>query len=264
LSRAPSDASRPAWLRVDYGTPKVPEITAAFWIIKVLTTGMGETASDHLVHHYGGPAAVLAGGVAFSAAIIWQFSMRRYSTWVYWLAVVMVSVFGTMCADVLHLGLHIPYVVSTVFFSVVVAATFTLWHRVERTLSIHSVTTRRREAFYWAAVLATFALGTAAGDFTARTLHLGYAGSSILFAVMIAVPAAAYGLSRAHSVLYFWSAYVLTRPLGASLADYMAVSKARGGLGWGTGPVTLLWTVLIVVAVAYLAVTHSDVAPRRR
>jgi uncharacterized membrane-anchored protein len=264
LSPAPSAPSRPAWLFVDYGAVKVPEITAAFWVIKVLTTGMGETASDHLVHHWGAPPAVLAGALAFAAALLWQFSLRRYSTWAYWLAVVMVSVFGTMCADVLHLGLHIPYIVSTVFFSFVVAATFLMWHRVEGTLSIHSITTRRRESFYWVAVLGTFSLGTAAGDFTARTLHLGYAGSTILFALLIAVPAVTYGVTRAHSVLWFWVAYVLTRPLGASLADYMAVSHARGGLAWGTGPVTLLWTGLIVICVAYLSISHSDQAPRRR
>ena len=246
-------------LAVDYGVTKVPAITAAFWIIKVLTTGMGETASDYMVHRWGGPVAVVPCALVFAAVLVWQLALRRYRTWVYWLAVVMVSVFGTMAADVTHIVFHVPYVVSTTVFSLVLAAVFVLWHRTESTLSIHSITTRRRELFYWSAVLSTFALGTAAGDMTARTLGLGYAGSTILFAALMAVPAVAYFLTRRHGVLWFWVAYVITRPLGASMADYMAFSTRRGGLGWGTGVVTLVWTGLIVVFVAYLALTHTDV-----
>ncbi len=245
-----------------FSTPmgiKVPEITVAFWVIKVLTTGMGEAASDYLVKRLGGPVSVPIGFVAFAVAIAWQFSRRRFYTWTYWLAVVMVSVFGTMAADVLHIGLHIPYFASTLFYAVVLTAVFILWQRSEKTLSIHSINTTRREFFYWSAVLTTFALGTAAGDLTARTLHLRYAGSTFLFAALIAIPALAYWKTKAHHVFYFWFAYVITRPLGASMADYLAVSHVRGGLNWGYGPVTIAWSVLIVLAVAYLAISHNDV-----
>jgi uncharacterized membrane-anchored protein len=237
---------------------KVPEITLAFWVIKVLTTGMGEAASDYLVKRLGGPVAVLIGFSVFALAISWQFSLKRYYTWAYWLAVVMVSVFGTMAADVLHLGLHIPYVASTMFYMSVLSVVFIVWYRRERTLSIHSITTTRREFFYWCTVLSTFALGTAAGDLTARTLHLRYAGSTFLFAALIAIPALIYWKTKAHPIFYFWFAYIVTRPLGASMADYLAVSHVRGGLNWGFGPVTLAWSGLIVVAVAYLAVSHHD------
>jgi uncharacterized membrane-anchored protein len=237
---------------------KVPEITAAFWIIKVLTTGMGEAASDYLVKVLGGPVAVPIGFIAFAAAMVWQLMLSKYRTWVYWLAVVMVSVFGTMAADVLHIGLHVPYALSTTLFVVVLAVVFALWRKSENTLSIHSINTTRRELFYWSAVLATFALGTAAGDLSARSLHLGYAGSTFLFAALMALPALAFWRLRSHGVFFFWCAYVVTRPLGASMADFLAVSHSRGGLGWGYGVVTLAWSTLIVAFVAYLAISHSD------
>lgn len=238
---------------------KVPEVTAFFWITKVLTTGMGETTSDYLVRTLDPPVAVALGGVCFVAALVLQFAVKRYIAWVYWLAVVMVSVFGTMAADVLHIGLGVPYLVSTVFFAAVLAVVFLWWHRSEKTLSIHSIHTRRREAFYWATVLSTFALGTAAGDFTATSLNLGYLGSAVMFAVIIAIPALAYWKFRLSAVAAFWAAYVVTRPLGASLADWMAVSHARGGLDWGSGPVSIGWSVAIIVFVAILAVTRRDV-----
>lgn len=237
---------------------KVPEVTVYFWIIKVLTTGMGETASDYLAHLLGPIPAVGVGGLALVASLVVQFSVRRYVAWVYWTAIVMVSVFGTMAADVLHVGLGVPYAVSTPFFMVALAAVFALWYASERTLSIHSISTRRRETFYWAAVLATFALGTAAGDLTA-TAGLGYLGSAVLFAVAICVPALAHRARVLGAVTAFWTAYVLTRPLGASIADWMAVGRGRGGLAWGLGPVTLSWTVAILGFVAYLAISRRDV-----
>jgi uncharacterized membrane-anchored protein len=243
---------------------KVPEITVLFWVIKVLTTGMGETASDYLAHRFAPPVAVGMGALAFAAALLLQFAARRYVAWVYWLAVVMVSVFGTMAADVLHVGLGIPYLVSTVFFMVVLAAVFVVWYRVEGTLSIHRIDSRRREVFYWAAVLATFALGTAAGDLTATTFGWGYLASGVVFAVAIAVPAVAHRGLGLGAVAAFWIAYVITRPLGASFADWMGVSAARGGLAWGTGPVTLGWLAAIVVLVAYLAARPTDGELRRR
>ncbi|MEU0971264.1 hypothetical protein ABZ357_39835 [Streptomyces sp. NPDC005917] len=236
---------------------KVPEVTVYFWIIKVLTTGMGETASDFLAHLLGPVPAVALGGLALAASLAVQFALRRYVAWAYWTAVVMVSVFGTMAADVLHVGLGVPYTMSTPFFLVALAAVFALWYASERTLSIHGIRTRRREVFYWAAVLATFALGTAAGDLTA-TAGLGYFGSAVLFAAAICVPALAHRFGTLNAVTAFWTAYVITRPLGASLADWLALGHARGGLGLGLGPVTLVWTVAIVGFVGYLAVSQRD------
>ena len=162
--------------RTRHGYSKVPEVTAFFWIVKALTTGMGESTSDFLVHRLVPEIAVVLGGIAFVVALYLQFSSDRYVPWRYWLAVAMVGVFGTMCADVLHVGLGVPYIVSTIFYAVVLAVVFRTWYRSEGTLSIHSITTERRELFYWAAVLATFALGTAAGDLTAVTFGLGYFG----------------------------------------------------------------------------------------
>ncbi|MGW1745178.1 COG4705 family protein [Streptomyces sp. NPDC002092] len=244
--------------RVRHAASKVPEVTVYFWIIKVLTTGMGETASDWLAHVLGPIPAVGVGGVAFVAALVVQFAVRRYVAWIYWTAIVVVSVFGTMAADVLHVGLGVPYLISTPFFMVALAAVFVLWYRSEGTLSIHSIHTRRRETFYWAAVLATFALGTAAGDLTA-TIGLGYLGSAVVYAAAIAVPAVAHRWSGLNAVLAFWSAYVITRPLGASVADWMAMGHDRGGLALGLGPVTLSWTVAILGFVGYLAVSRTDV-----
>lgn len=232
---------------------KVPEITATFWIIKVLTTGMGETASDFLAHRLGPLPAVALSGLGLVAALTLQFSAKRYLAWNYWTAVVMVSVFGTLAADAAHVGFGVPYLLSTLVFAATLSAVFWQWRRQEGTLSIHSIVTRRRETFYWAAVLTTFALGTAAGDLTARTLGLGWFTSGLLFAVLIALP----GLLRTRfglgEVMAFWWAYVVTRPLGASFADWLAVSHAQGGLGLGTGTVTVALTALIVLCVASLA-----------
>ncbi|MET9462573.1 hypothetical protein ABZY05_47550 [Streptomyces canus] len=249
--------NRPAG-HIRHAASKVPEVTVYFWIIKVLTTGMGETASDFLAHLLGPIPAVGLGGIALVAALAVQFAVRRYVAWIYWTSIVMVSVFGTMAADVLHVGLGVPYTLSTPLFMVVLAAVFVLWHRSEGTLSIHSIHTRRREAFYWAAVLATFALGTAAGDLTA-TIGLGYLGSAVLYVAAIAVPAVAHRWGSLNAVAAFWAAYVVTRPLGASVADWMAVGHTRGGLGLGLGPVTLSWTVAILGFVGYLAVSRKDI-----
>jgi uncharacterized membrane-anchored protein len=189
--------------------------------------------------------------------------MGRYVAWTYWFAVVMVGIFGTMAADVLHVRLGVPYTASTILYAVVLCAVFLAWQRTERTLSIHSIDTPRREAFYWATVGATFATGTALGDFTAYTLHLGYFPSAVLFAALILVPAVGYRWLRWNAVLCFWSAYVLTRPLGASIADGLAKSKGSSGLGFGDGPVDVALGALICVLVAYLATTRADVQPTR-
>jgi uncharacterized membrane-anchored protein len=219
---------------------------------------MGETASDFLAHTVAPPVAVGLGGLGLAAALAWQFRVRRYLAGVYWLAVIMVSVFGTMAADVLHVGLGVPYLLSTIGFAVVLAGIFVIWYASERTLSIHSITTPRRELFYWATVLVTFALGTAAGDLTATTFGWGYLLSGVVFAAAIAVPALAFRAGTLHAVAGFWTAYVITRPLGASFADWMGVSHSRGGLGLGTGPVTAAWAAVIVALVADLAVTRAD------
>lgn len=241
---------------------KVPEVTAFFWIVKALTTGMGESTSDFLVHHLVPEIAVVLGGIAFVVALYLQFSVDRYVPWRYWLAVAMVGVFGTMAADVLHVGLGVPYVVSTIFYALVLAVVFRTWYWTEGTLSIHSITTERREVFYWAAVLATFALGTAAGDLTAVTFGLGFFGSGLIFAAIIAVPAIGYWRFGMNSILAFWFAYVVTRPFGASFADWLAVSSARGGLALGTGPVSFALAAMIAGFVAYLTVSGKDTPAR--
>ena len=236
---------------------KVPEVTPGFWVTKVLTTGMGEATSDTLVHQLPPVIAVMFGFVGLVIALALQFAAPRYRPWIYWLAVVMVAVFGTMAADVLHIQFGIPYLVSTIFFAIVLTAVFVIWNSTEHTLSIHTINTVRREAFYWLTVMATFALGTAAGDMTATTFHLGYFVSGVLFTVLIAVPAVAHRWFRLNAIFAFWFAYILTRPLGASYADWLGVSHVRGGLNWGSGSVALGMTVLIVIAVALLAATHE-------
>ncbi len=238
---------------------KVPEITFYFWIIKVLTTGMGEVASDYLAHQLNPVIAVALAGIALVASLILQFSVRRYVAWIYWLNVVIISIFGTMVADVLHVGFGIHYIVSTIFFVVALAIIFLSWYASEKTLSIHSIYTRHREAFYWLVVLATFSLGTAAGDMTATTMHLGYFFSGVMFAILITIPAVAYFIFGINEIFAYWFAYIITRPLGASFADWMSVSHSRGGLGLGTGLVTLGLTIIILGLVGYMAVTRKDV-----
>jgi uncharacterized membrane-anchored protein len=250
--------------RAGHAFSKVPEVTAYFWIVKALTTAMGESTSDFLVHALVPEIAVVLGGIAFAVALYLQFTKDRYVPWAYWLAVAMVGVFGTMAADVLHVGFGVPYIASTIFYAIVLAAVFRTWYLSEGTLSIHSITTPRRELFYWAAVLATFALGTAAGDLTAVTLGIGYFGSILLFAAVIAVPAFGYFRLDWNPILSFWFAYVMTRPLGASVADWLAVSQARGGLALGTGPVSLVLAAAIAAFVYYLARTGKDTPADQR
>ncbi len=247
-----------------HGVRRVPEITVYFWTIKVLSTAMGEATSDYLVHRLGPAPAVVLGFVGFLVALVLQFSMRRYVAWTYWLAVVMVGVFGTMAADVLHVGFGVPYAVSSTLYGFVLAAVFVTWQQTEKTLSIHSIDTARREAFYWAAVVATFALGTAVGDMTATTFHLGYLDSGLLFTCLITVPAIGYWRFHWNPVLAFWFAYVVTRPLGASYADWMSKPQIVGGLGWGAGTVALALSLAIFLLVAYLALTGADVQRVRR
>ena len=237
----------------------MPLILVYFWIIKLLTTAMGEATSDYMVRTINPVTAVLLGFTGFAIAMVLQLRAKRYVAWIYWLAVAMVAVFGTQAADVLHIKFHVPYAASTAFYAILLTVIFIVWYRVEGTLSIHSIRTPRRELFYWATVLATFALGTATGDLTARTLNLGYLTSGIWFSVAFAAVAVAHWKFGLNSILAFWICYVLTRPVGASFADYVAFPHSVGGLGVGHGPVALFLTFLIVIFVGYLAVTRKDV-----
>jgi uncharacterized membrane-anchored protein len=241
-----------------YEASKVPKITALFWVIKILTTAMGEAAADFAAFRYGPVVAGAVSTVVFAAALVLQVRAPRYRAWIYWFAVSMVAVYGTMAADGLHIELHVPYAVSSVFFAAALAVIFVVWYLAEGTLSIHSITTPRRELFYWATVCATFALGTAVGDLTAVPLGLGFLASGVMFTAVIAVPGLAYWKLRLNAVVAFWAAYVLTRPLGASYADWMGVGHAQGGLGLGRGLVAALLAAVIVVLVGYLAVTRRD------
>ncbi|HET6877815.1 MAG TPA: hypothetical protein VFH38_09825 [Jatrophihabitans sp.] len=246
------------------GLCKVPQIVALFWSTKALTTAFGESTSDWMVHAMPPVGAVLIGLVVFCIALALQLRAPAYSPWRYWFAVAMVGVFGTMAADVLHVGFGVPYAVSSVFFAVVLAAVFVGWYRLEGTLSVHSITTPRRELFYWAAVVFTFALGTAVGDLTAVTLGLGYLASAIVFAVLIVVPGLAYRFLGLNAVAAFWTAYVLTRPLGASIADWLGKPTADGGLGVGSGVVSVVLGLLIVGSVGYLASSGADTPADQR
>jgi Uncharacterized membrane-anchored protein conserved in bacteria len=241
---------------------KVPEITILFWIIKILTTGMGEIFSDFLCKQINPVVAVLLGGLFLLCSLLLQFMVRRYIPYIYWLAVLMVSIVGTMFADVLHVVIGIPYIDTTILYITLLAAVFAFWYFSEKTLSIHSVYTTRREIFYWLTVLITFALGTATGDLTAYTMHLGYFTSAVLFAILIILPLICYKLFKLNEVFLFWFAYILTRPLGASLADWLSVSKNRGGLGFGTGIMSLVLFLIIVLLVVILE--HRKYAPYLR
>ncbi|MQY18156.1 COG4705 family protein [Nocardia macrotermitis] len=230
---------------------KVPEITVLFWVIKVLSTGMGETFSDFLVSKLPPELAVGGAGVALIVALVVQFRSRRYVAWIYWTAVVMVSIFGTMVADIVDFGLGVPLQVTTIGFLVLLGVIFAVWYGCEKTLSVHSITTRRREAFYWATVMITFALGTAAGDLTAGKLHFGYLASTVLFAVVIAIPAVAHRWAGLGAIPAFWASYIVTRPLGASATDWLASDRSDGlrlGTGWVTLAVTIPMVALIAVA----------------
>ncbi len=239
---------------------KVPAIGGLFWVAKILTTGTGEAASDYLAK-INLVVAGLVGVVGFGVAMWFQLRARRYVAGIYWFAVAMVALFGTMAADGLHIALRLPYAVTTIGYAVALALILWAWWRSEGTLSIHSITTRRRECFYWLTVLATFALGTAAGDLTAVSMHLGYLASGLFFAAVFAIPAVGWRLGL-NPVFAFWSAYVITRPLGASFADWIGKPSTRaGGLGAGDGTVTIIGTALIVAIVSYFAVTGRDLPP---
>jgi uncharacterized membrane-anchored protein len=238
---------------------KVPEITFLFWVIKLLTTAGGEATSDYLALHGYFLAAVVEGGI-FLVAVIIQFSVRRYVAAAYWFLALAIAIFGTGVADAMHLIVGIPYGGTTALWACILAVVFAVWYRSEGTLSIHSITTTRRELFYWATVFATFALGTALGDFTASVLHLGYLGSAVLFFVVILIPAVAWRLGM-NAIAAFWFAYVVTRPLGASFADWFSKPHDISGLNYGDGPTAAVMLALIVILVGYTAIARYDIQP---
>lgn len=236
---------------------KVPEVTAVFWLTKILTTAMGESTSDFLVGIISPYVAVGLGFMAFAGALVWQFHAKRYIPGVYWFTVAMVAVFGTMVADVMHKQIGVPYSLSSLLFAIALAGVFAVWHKTEGSLSVHTITTQRREVFYWLTVVTTFALGTALGDWTAASLGLGYLFSGIIFLAIITIPDVGYRLGL-NEVVAFWFAYVVTRPLGASLADWFGKSKL-GGLGLGDGPVSLMLTAAIVLCVLFMVYNRREV-----
>ncbi|MET7618027.1 hypothetical protein [Streptomyces sp. NPDC005408] len=242
---------------------KVPQVTLYFWVIKVLCTTVGETAADLLNANLGlgltTTSYVMSGLLAVS--LVFQFRARAYVPGLYWLAVVLISVVGTLISDNLTDNLGVPLETTTAAFAVALVLTFAAWYLSERTLSIHTIRTGRREAFYWLAILFTFALGTSAGDLTAERLNLGYWLSALVFAVLIAAVAAAHYTLDLNAVWSFWIAYVLTRPLGASLGDYLSQPRDEGGLGLGTVGTSFLFLAVILALVVFLARTKRDVAP---
>jgi uncharacterized membrane-anchored protein len=240
---------------------KVPEIIFIFWVVKILTTAGGEVTSDYLKTYgnFGGGGTEIA---LFVIALVLQFSTRRYRAFAYWFLAYAIAIGGTGISDFLHLDVHIPYLGTTILWAVILAAVFWTWQRNEGTLSIHSITTQRREAFYWATVFATFALGTALGDFTADSLGMGYLASGIFFFAVILLPALAWWRFGLNSIAAFWMAYVVTRPLGASFADYISKPASLTGIGFGNGPTAVLFAVTTFVLVLYLAIARPDIQPQ--
>jgi uncharacterized membrane-anchored protein len=241
----------------------VPEITLLFWVVKLLTTCGGEAVSDYLALGNRQVGAVVETGLVV-IALVWQFRTRRYVAAAYWSLAFAIAIFGTGVSDALHLFIGIPYAGTTLLWAVVLALIFWAWYRSEGTLSIHSIVTRRREAFYWAVVFATFALGTALGDFTASVLGLGYLASAIMFFFIIGIPAVFWWRFGLNSVAAFWFAYVVTRPLGASFADYFGRARSLSGAGFGSGRVAVIVAIAVAILVGYLAITRRDIQPSVR
>jgi len=253
---------------------KVPEVTLYFWIIKVLCTTVGETAADYLNEtlHFGLTGTSLVMGVLLLIVLFFQFKARKYIPSIYWLAVVLLSIVGTLITDNLTDKLRVPLETTTIIFSIALVLTFAIWYVVEKTLSVHSIIKTRREVFYWLAILFTFALGTAAGDLSAEKFGLGYLTSLYIFAGLIAVITIAHFtvkgiLSAEHkhqsrnAVLAFWLAYILTRPLGASIGDYLSQARTDGGLGLGPTTTSAIFLITILGLVVYLTLTRKDEIP---
>jgi uncharacterized membrane-anchored protein len=252
---------RGALLRRIFAEPaaaKVPEVVLVFWLVKILTTGGGEATSDYLkiYGNFGGGGTEVA---LLMIGLVLQFGTRRYRAFAYWFLAYAIAIFGTGVSDFLHLDIHIPYAGTTLLWAIVLAAIFWTWHHNEGTLSIHSIITQRRECYYWSTVFATFALGTALGDYTANAVNLGYLASGILFSVVIVLPALAWWKLGLNQVTAFWMAYVVTRPLGASFADYVSKPRKLSGVGFGDGATALVLTVAVAVLVVYLCLARPDI-----
>jgi uncharacterized membrane-anchored protein len=242
---------------------KVPQVTIFFWIIKVLSTTVGETAADFLNTNLNlgltNTSLVMSGLLVIT--LFFQFRARKYVPGIYWLAVVLISIVGTLISDNLTDNFGVPLETTTIIFTIALLVTFAAWYASEKTLSIHSIYTTKREAFYWLAILFTFALGTAAGDLTAEALNVGYLNSLLMFAALIGVVAIAYYGFKMNAVLAFWIAYILTRPLGASFGDYLSQPHDEGGLGLGTVGTSAIFLVTILSLVIYLTKTRRDEIP---
>jgi uncharacterized membrane-anchored protein len=254
-----SPSKTPSWAREPLAA-KVPEITLMFWVVKLVTTYMGEATSDWF-----GDGNVVIGGlieiVILGLAVWLQFRTRRYVAAAYWFLAMAIAIFGTGVSDTLHIALGIPYAGTTAFWALALTAIFWRWHRSEGTLSIHSITTRRRETFYWATVFATFALGTALGDLTATSMNLGFLTSGLVFAAVFLLPAVAWWRFKLNPVVAFWFAYVVTRPFGASFADYVSKPHALSGANFGDAATSLVAAVVLFFLVTYLTVTRKDSQP---
>jgi uncharacterized membrane-anchored protein len=239
---------------------KVPEVTLYFWIIKILCTTVGETFADFLNTHFnlGLTKTTVVMGTLLIIVLCVQFIAKRYIASVYWLAVVLLSVVGTLITDNLTDNFGIPLLTTTIIFAIALALTFVAWYVSEKTLSIHSIVTTKRESFYWLAILFTFALGTASGDLIAEHFNLGYLLSAAIFAGVIALITLAYYKYKLNAVLAFWAAYILTRPLGASIGDYLSQSHDDGGLALGTTTTSVLFLAAILALVIYLTFTKRD------
>ena len=239
---------------------KVPEVTLYFWIIKILCTTVGETAADFLNSslHVGLTGTTVIMGILLTIVLFFQFKLRKYVPSIYWLAVVLISISGTLITDNLIDNFGVSLITTTIIFAVILAVVFALWYKVEKSLSIHTINKMRREGFYWLTILFTFALGTAAGDLTAERLNLGYLVSAILFAALIAAVAIAHLKFKLNTVLSFWIAYILTRPLGASIGDYLSQPHDAGGLNLGTIITSAIFLITILVTVIYLTVMKKD------
>ena len=244
---------------------KVPEITLFFWVIKILCTTVGETGADFLDTklNLGLDGVTLIIGTMLVVTLIFQFKFKKYIPGIYWLAVVLISIVGTLITDNLTDKLGIPLMITTIIFTVLLSIVFAVWYKKEKTLSIHSIITTRREAFYWLAILFTFALGTAAGDLLAETINLGYMLSAIIFGVLIASVAISHFVFKVNAILAFWIAYILTRPLGASIGDYLSQDLDNGGLGLGTVITSMIFLATILATVIYLTVTKKDVIKKQ-
>jgi uncharacterized membrane-anchored protein len=254
----PSTRLKPQRLLPAPVAAKVPEIIVLFWVVKLLTTAGGEATSDYLKTYgnIGGGGAEIA---LFAIGLVLQFSLRRYRAFAYWFFAFAIAIAGTGFSDFLHLDVHIPYIGTTLLWAVILAGIFWTWHRREGTLSIHSITTQRREVFYWATVFATFALGTALGDFTATSLGMGYLPSGLFFLGVILLPLAAWRWFGLNPIAAFWMAYVVTRPLGASFADWFSKPSSSTGIGFGDGPTALVLALAVLILVLYLAIRQPDI-----